>query len=135
MSTDQKNSDESNARGGYPLLALFFAVAASAVLAAVTAPVVALVNNDEVSAGEFWWASASVGAACMITGAFIGLYHYRRLLGVGLGIMTGGIIGFIVGPVILSPNYTEIMVTCLSGSVLLLVLGFICRILDPRGAR
>ena len=71
----------------------------------------------------------------MITGAFVGLFHYRRLLGVGLGILTGSVIGIIVGPVILSPNYSEIMATCLGGSVLLLVLGFVCRVLDPRGVK
>ncbi len=131
MNPQETKPDESNTRGGYPLLALFFAVAASAILIALVAPVITSVNDGQVGAAEFWVASAIVGAVGMIIGGFVGLYHYRRLFGAGLGIVTGAIIGSIVGPVAVSPNYQEVMATCLGGSLLLLVLGLLCRILDP----
>ena len=133
MNNDQ-NKPESNTRGGYPLLALFFAVAASAVLISLLAPIVTLVDSNEVSLEEFIAALVIGGVVGMIHGLFIGLYHYRRLLGAGLGILTGTVIGSVVGPVVLSPSYTEVMATCMGGSVLLLVLGFVCRILDPPAA-
>ena len=125
--TQQNRHDGGELRSaGYPLLALFFLVAACAILVALAAPSVTRLLNDEMSG--FWFLGSSVVG--MVFGVFVGLYHYRRARGVAWGLLSGMLIGALVGPLAVSPNYGQVMATCLGGSLLLVLLGACSRIID-----
>lgn len=110
---------------GYPLSALFVLLAACAVVSALLAPVAqAVVSKDatleQVAAASFF-GLILVG----IIGGVIGLYHYRPLRGVGWGVLTGGIIGMLIGPVMLAPPEAigTLVTVSIGGSIMLLITG------------
>jgi hypothetical protein len=117
--------EDQNVQRSYPLSALFVLVAACAVVSALLAPAVrAVVNGD---AGVVEAITSSVGGAfcAMAIGAVIGLYHHRQLRGLGWGTLTGGIIGMLVGPMILSPTdaFGTLITMSVGGALILLVTG------------
>lgn len=112
-------------QGGYPLSALFVLLAACAVVSALLTPVVHAVVGKVLTIGQV--AGASFGGAILvgIIGGVIGLYHYRPLRGVAWGILTGGIIGTVVGPIMLAPAEAigPLVTMSIGGSIVLLITG------------
>ncbi|HUG66689.1 MAG TPA: hypothetical protein VMM76_02990 [Pirellulaceae bacterium] len=112
-------------QGGYPLSALFVLLAACAVVSALLTPVVHAVVGKVLTIEQV--AGASVGGAMFVglIGGVIGLYHYRPLRGVAWGILTGGIIGTVVGPIMLAPAEAigPLVTMSIGGSIVLLITG------------
>lgn len=97
-------SESTGTRRSYPLSALFLLMAACAVVAAMVAPLARTIDEGKVEILAVAEASACGAGLVMLLGAVVGLYHHRRARGLGWGILTGGGIGMIMGPVVLSPQ-------------------------------
>ena len=114
-----------NIEQSYPLSALFLLLAACGVICALLTPVVRAVMAGQVG-GEDTVLASFVGALLSICGgAIIGLYHYRPLRGLAWGILTGGVIGTIVGPVVLAPpeSLGSLIGMAVGGGFVLMVTG------------
>ena len=114
---------EPKVQRSFPLGMLFVLLAACGVISALLSPVVRAIALGEVGAIEAAAASAGGAVAAMLLGAVIGLHHYRPLRGLAWGTLTGGVIGMIVGPVMLSPGneFGSLMSMSLAGAILLLL--------------
>lgn len=116
---------DQNVQSGYPLSALFVLVAACAVVSALLSPVVHAVIAKVLTLEQV--AGASVGGAVIVAiiGGVIGLYHYRPLRGVGWGVLTGGVLGMLIGPVMLAPPEAigPLVTMSIGGSIVLLLTG------------
>jgi hypothetical protein len=110
---------------GYPLSALFVLLAACAVVSALLTPVVHAVVAKTLTIEQV--AVASFIGAILVAkiGGVIGLYHYRPLRGAGWGVLTGGIIGTFIGPVVLAPPEAmgQLVTVSIGGSIVLLITG------------
>jgi len=89
---------------GYPLGALFVVVTLRGVLLAGVTPLVQLAAS-----GEAQIVPLLIAAICGIfvgglTGIVVGLHHFRRLLGAGLGLLAGTLIGGMAGLIALLPE-------------------------------
>ncbi len=126
MSTSDPNGDyQQMQRRGYPLSALFVLVAICGILLAQVTPIV-----RTAMAGEIGWLETLVsaligGLAVMFLGALIGMYHYRRWRGIGLGALTGLLIGIAAGPMTLVPadKSPRILAVAVGGAAVLLAVG------------
>lgn len=120
MQPETKNVNQS-----YPLSALFLLVAACAVICALLTPVVRAIVVGDVGGEDTAIASAGGAFLSMMVGAVIGLYHYRPFRGLAWGILTGGVIGMIVGPVILAPaeSLSSLVTMSLGGAIVLVLTG------------
>jgi hypothetical protein len=88
---------------GYPIGALFVLVTVCAVLAAGITPLARL-PEGEVSSGDFLKA-VGAGAVCgLLVGGVLGLFYYRYLTGIALGIAAGLVIGATAGALSLLPG-------------------------------
>jgi hypothetical protein len=100
-------------------------VAACAVVSALLTPVVHAVIKKVLTLEQI--AGASIGGAILVAiiGGVIGLYHYRPLRGVGWGVLTGGVIGTLIGPVMLAPPEAigPLVTMSIGGSIVLLFTG------------
>jgi hypothetical protein len=112
-------------RSGYPLSALFVLVAACAVVSALLTPVVHAVGAKVLTLEQVAGASFCGAILVALGGGVIGLYHYRPLRGVGWGVLTGGIIGLLIGPVMLAPPEAigSLVTMSIGGSIVLLLTG------------
>lgn len=114
-----------NVESGYPLSALFVLLAVCAVVSVLLAPVARAVVTKQVTWDQIaitcFFGVILVG----ILGAVIGLYHYRPLRGAGWGVLTGGIIGLFIGPVMLAPpeEIGTLVTVSIVGSVVLVITG------------
>ena len=114
----------------FSLAALLFLLACAAVLLALLLPALQTWNEQQLGPYTFVSTALSVGAFASVLGGLIGLFHYRRLRGLGWGLLAGLGTGICVGPVVLSDHYGQVVVTCLGGSLLLLVLATVFRFQD-----
>jgi len=110
---------------GYPLSALFVLLAASAVVSALLTPVVHAVVAKDLTGEQVAMASFVGAILVALVGGVIGLYHYRPWRGVGWGVLTGGIIGTLIGPVVLAPPEAigQLVTMSIGGSIVLLITG------------
>ncbi len=113
----------------FPLSALFILMAACSVVAALVAPLSRAVGSGKVSLAAAAEASACGAVLVMLMGAVIGLYHHRPGRGLGWGIVTGGGIGMVMGPVVLSPQsaFPSLLTMSLGGAVALLAVAALFR--------
>lgn len=125
MINESMNSTDQNVQSGYPLSALFVLLAGCAVMSALLTPIVHAVVARVLTIGQV--AGASVGGAILVglVGGVVGLYHYRLWRGVGWGVLTGGILGTLIGPVMLAPPEAigHLVITSIGGSLVLLITG------------
>ncbi len=122
---------DSASTSSFSLAALFFLMACLAVLLAVLLPGVQALSERQVGVSQFVSSSLVVGAFASLLGGMVGLFHYRRLRGLGWGLLTGLVVGLCVGPVVLSRHFGQVVVASLGGSVLLLVLATAYRLQQP----
>jgi len=111
----------------YPLSALFVLMAACGVVTALLTPVVRGVVAGDVGLAETLGSSLGGALVIMVLSGVLGLYHYRPVRGFLWGIITGGTIGMIVGPVVVAPakSFPSLIATSLLGAILLVVIGAI----------
>jgi len=104
-------------------------MAACAVVAGLVAPLARAVGAGEIPATSAAIASACGAALVMLLGAIIGLYHHRRARGFGWGILTGGGIGMVMGPVVLSPQsaFPSLLTMSVAGATVILVVSAMLR--------
>ena len=122
---------DSVSASGFSLAALFFLMACMAVLMAVLLPGVQTLGEPQVGKMQFVASSLVVGAFASLLGGTVGLFHYRRLRGLGWGLLTGLVVGLCVGPVVLSRHFEQVVIACLGGSILLLILATVYRLQQP----
>ena len=103
---------------GYSLGTLFLLVAACAVAIGMVAPV--LRGGVRVGTEEIVEASIVTGLLALLIGALVGLFHQSRLRGVGWGVIVGGLIGLICGPIAYIPpeGFSFVFTTAVGGSLL-----------------
>jgi hypothetical protein len=89
---------------GYPLGALFVLVTVSGVLIAGITPLVQLASHGEAELIPLLIAAVCGMVAGGLTGIVVGIHHFRRMLGAGLGLMAGIIIGGAAGIIALLPE-------------------------------
>lgn len=132
--------NDSRAAARYPLSALFYVIAATAVVISLVAPVFTSMLSRNVgmlpgNVGSFielvGW-SVGLGLVGGVLGFFMGLYHYRRLRGVGWGVLSGLMTGTCLGPVAVSRDFDQVASNCVSGGLLLILIGAFCRISSRR---
>ncbi|MGE0760858.1 MAG: hypothetical protein AB7F89_20860 [Pirellulaceae bacterium] len=98
-------STASNApRRGFPLAALFLVLTASGIVAALLGPALRAVSQGQVGSREAILSGTSYAIAVMFLGGTIGLSHYHRLRGFFWGLVTGGCLGMVTSPLLLSPR-------------------------------
>lgn len=109
-------------RRSFPLSALFLLMAACGVVTALVAPLTRAIGKGDVGMSAAAIASACGAVIAMLLGAVIGLYHHRPARGLGWGIVTGGGIGLVMGPVILSPQsaFPSLLTMSVGGAVAML---------------
>ncbi len=112
----------------FSLAALFFLLALAAVLLAILLPALRTRAEQQIGGLKFAGAALGVGFFASVLGGMIGLFHYRRLRGLGWGVLTGLLTGICIGPVVLSHHYDQVVATCLGGSVLLVALAILYRL-------
>ena len=58
-----------------------------------------------------------------VLGIFVGLFHYRQLRGILLGFLSGGVIGFFAGPVMMIPtdHFLELVLVSTVGSIIIVL--------------
>lgn len=112
-------------RRSYPLSALFVLMAACGVVTALLTPAVRNVVSGDVGLAELLGTSLGGSVVVMVLCGILGLYHYRPVRGFLWGILTGGIIGLVVGPVMVAPmkSFLSLVVTSLIGATLLVAMG------------
>jgi len=114
----------------YPLSALFLLVAACAVVCALLTPLGRAMVSGHVGGDDTAIASVCGAFLSMMLGALIGLYHYRPFRGLAWGLLTGGVIGMFVGPVILAPpeSMSSLLAISLGGAIVLVLTGAFFRL-------
>jgi len=122
-------SDPSTDRRSFPLSALFILMAACSVVAALLAPLSRAVGSGKIGIGTAAEASAGGAVLVMLIGAVVGLYHHRPGRGLGWGILTGGAIGMVMGPVVLSPQsaFPSLLTMSVGGAAALLAVSTMFR--------
>ncbi len=114
-----------NVQSGYPLGALFVLLAACAVVSALLSPVAHAVVDGNIPLSQLVWSCLIGGIVLAMIGAVIGLYHYRPVRGFGWGVLTGGALGLLLGPLMLAPpeSLGSLVTVSLGGSIVLLITG------------
>ncbi len=104
-------------------------MAACSVVAALVAPLSRALGAGAVSLTAAAQASACGAILVMLMGAVIGLYHHRPGRGLGWGILVGGGIGMVMGPVVLTPQdaFSSLLTMSIGGAVALLAVAAIFR--------
>lgn len=119
------NETSRSVQTGYPLGALFVLLAACAVVSALLSPVARAAVEGDLPLIQILVASLVGLAVLGILGGVIGLYHYRPIRGAGWGMLTGGAIGVLIGPLMLAPPEAlgSLVTVSLGGSVVVLITG------------
>ena len=127
--TDVMNEVPQPSRHTYPLSALFVLMAGCAVVASLVTPVARAVVAGKVGVPETITASVMGTILVTMLAGLIGLYHYRQWRGFLWGILTGALLGVVIGPVALAPieAVPSIFSMSLLGGVMLVVIGAIFR--------
>ena len=116
-------------RGGYPLLLLFIAVAAVAILLGINAAIAnpAAASNDDRT--EIARAAIAGAIGGFFFGGIMALFHVRRERGIMFGLPTGAITGALITPLLTSQaDHTAAIITIsILGSALILGLGIVLR--------
>jgi hypothetical protein len=117
-------------RQGYPLVSLFILVALCAILLGMATPLGFEVHHGTVGAAEVIVASFLGAVILGVLGTIVGIYHHRRLHGVFLGGVVGAMLGLVCGPMffISRGSFTQVLLTSLGGSALLLIVGVVIRL-------
>ena len=107
---------------GYPLNALFLLLATCGNVTALAA----LAVRGNAVAPHVILASVGIGILTLAAaGALIGLFHYERLRGAGLGSITGAMLGAGAGPLLfIKPTQVaEAAFLYVAGAIILLLMG------------
>ncbi len=113
---------------GYSLGTLFLLIAACAVVIGMVTPV--LRGDAHVGAEELIGSSISCGIVSLIIGGLVGLFHYSRPRGVGWGVIVGGLIGLVCGPIMFVPpkEFSFFFSTAVGGAVLIVGVAAVIRL-------
>ena len=113
---------------GYPLSALFLLVTASGVVLAMVAPV--LRGPCEAGTEELLGAAIAGSLTLGLLGLFLGLFHYSRWRGVLWGVLLGGVLGLLIGPMaFISPTSLPfVLLNSLGGAVVILGIAAVSRL-------
>ena len=119
-------------RRGFPLGALFLLITVCAVLAAHVMPVFPAFRASQINGQDAVVAAIGACVAAGVLGLIIGLFQSRPIIGVFLGVMIGGTLGLMIGPVCLVPetDFARMFVASLVGSIVLLLFAVTMRIRD-----
>ena len=115
---------------GYPLPALFLLVAVCGVVVAVVMPAIRTIASGRVEAGMVL-VSLGIATFCSsLLGAIVGLHHFRRLRGLGWGIVAGLFVGLTVGLLAVVPpdRLSELTAAIIGGACVLLCIGVVARL-------
>jgi hypothetical protein len=107
---------------------------ACGVIAALIAPVIQAVVKGDLGVAETLLSGAGGALAIMLLGGFLGLYHHRPLRGCGWGLVTGGIIGGVAGPVVFLPesSFLAVLLRSIGGATVLVLIGLALRLSAER---
>jgi hypothetical protein len=114
---------------GYPLGALFVLVTACAVIVAAVTPMIRFTVRGNQDVGEFF-AALGAGAGCgLVLGMVVGLFQYRRGLGLAMGAGAGILIGAAAGVMGLTPAHelTAAAAAMTAGSGLIIAVALVMR--------
>jgi hypothetical protein len=116
--------------GGYPLIALFLVLTGCAIIAALVGPAARAVSDGKIGLADALLSMLVGSVVVMVMGGIVGLFHYRRARGFGWGLLTGGVIGLFVGPIVLAPRESFATVISLSvgGAVMIILIGVAFRL-------
>jgi hypothetical protein len=112
---DAKRSSER----GYPLSTLFLLIAAVAVLLGMVAPALHR-PAQELHWDELFGASLSSGMGLALVGFCVGLFQHRRWRGAWWGVLLGGVLGMLSGPIVAVPwsGFPQVLLSSLCGALL-----------------
>jgi hypothetical protein len=118
---------------GYSLSTLFLLIAACAVAIGMVSPV--LRGEAQVGPGDVIGSAIACGLMGLILGAVVGLFHYSRVRGLGWGLIVGGLIGAVCGPIMYVPpaQFSFVFSTALGGAVLILGVAAMIRMTSAGG--
>jgi hypothetical protein len=124
------NTKHNSLHRGYPLNTLFLLIAASAVVTGMIAPLARGRSSYSFGGNEVIGSAILGWAVLTIVGAVVGLFHHSRLHGSLWGIMVGGLLGVIFGPVILIParDFSLVLLTSFGGGAVILATGTVIRL-------
>ena len=106
------------------MISLFLVITACGIIAALIGPAARAISAGKIGAREVIYASLISTLIVMVTGAVVGMFHYRRARGLFWGLITGAVIGIFVGPLVLAPRESFGAVLALSfggGAVIVLI--------------
>jgi hypothetical protein len=108
---------------GYPLSALFLLVTASGVVLAMVTPIFR--GPREAGWTELLIASLVGGVALSLLGLFLGLFHYSRWRGMLSGILLGGVLGLLLGPLVFAApaSLPLVLLSSLGGAIVIVGVG------------
>jgi hypothetical protein len=122
------NANQSSPSRGYPLSSLFLLVTASGVVLAMVTPIVR--GPQDAGLTELLIASLAGGGVLSLLGVFLGLFHYSRWRGVLSGVLLGGALGLLLGPLIFaSPaSLPFTLLSALGGAAVIVGVGAVARL-------
>jgi hypothetical protein len=121
--------------GGYPLSTLFLLIAAAAVVLGMAAPALHH-RREQVNTPELLGAAMASGMGLAALGCVLGLFQHRRGRGALWGIIVGGALGLLAGPLAWTPQegFPQVLVSALGGAALVVGIAAAIR-LSSRGVR
>jgi hypothetical protein len=122
---------------GYPLIALFLILTACGIVAALVGPAMRNVMEGKIGARDAALAIMGCSISIMALGGLIGLFHFHRGRGFLWGIITGGVIGVFVGPMMMAPRTAmgTLVGLSLGGSAIIVLVAVAYRISVRPSAR
>lgn len=105
-------------------MALFLVLTACGIVASLLGPSIRAIVEGKVGLRDAILSSVIASGMVMLIGGAVGLFHYRRARGVGWGLLTGAVIGLLIGPLVLAPREalgTVIALTFGGAAVILLI--------------
>lgn len=114
---------------GFTLASLFLLMTTCATLIALWRPLVTAFRQGNVSGQLIVTASLVSGSICVFFGIIVGLTQRRPGIGVIMGIVTGGALGLLLGPLVLVPDELvgSLLRSSLFGSIAILVVAIALR--------
>jgi uncharacterized membrane protein HdeD (DUF308 family) len=121
-------SNNRTAHSGYSLGTLFLLIAACAVAIGMVTPVL----RGDVRAGveDIVGTTIFTGVLTLLIGGLVGLFHHARFRGAGWGVIVGGLIGVLCGPVAYVPAQQSafLFTTAVGGSMLVIGIAAVIRL-------